>query len=190
MTSTRFALVVLLASAAVFSACGKRDQPSPTTTTPAAIGVDPLAGFQAIVNRCQTALANPDPVRLLKMEQGGKWIRVVTSPYTISYDVRKTDSLVAPYGALIDLSFQRVLITRESEESARSAPMESPVSGDILEKNRFLLKYSYLDQSWKLTSVQQSLSTAMGVNVDVPLREAPKEDFLKEVKNGSACTSS
>lgn len=190
MTSTRFALVVLLASAAVFSACGKRGRQNTTAPTPVAKGVDPLGDFQAIVGRCQSALANPDPVRLLKMDQGSKWLKVVTSPYAISYDVRKTDSLVSPYGALIDLSFQKTLVTRDSEESARTAPIESPVPGDILEKNRFLLKYSYLNQTWQLTSVQQALSTVMSVNIDVPLREAPKEDFLKEVKNGAPCTAS
>src|SRR3990167_9286532 len=65
---------------------------------------EPLAEFQTIVARCKEAHAARPSVRVAYSEARKEWFKTVTRVDGISYDVRKSDSLVSPFTAYIEVT--------------------------------------------------------------------------------------
>jgi hypothetical protein len=155
-----------------------------------------LAEFKLILAPCDVAFATPRPEEVWPLAQTKIWMKAVYSPFQLSYDVKKSDDLVAPYVAIIDISFQKAVVMRETEAEARSAPNDNPVQGDFadrknyllgsfFDKEHYLLNYTYQDGAWKTQSISSTLySTAMQRTYTA---EIANEEFIKIFPLGGAC---
>jgi hypothetical protein len=194
MMQTRWILnVPLLAIAVVFlPGCQKRAEQKPTPvevpqTSSTATQNTALAEFESIVARCKSALVAPKAGRVWQLEKSTTWLKTTYSPHEVAYDVTKTDSLVSPYAASIEVSFQKGIFSRNSEDEARAAQASQRDELNFVEINNFRLKFRYMDSRWKLTNVLHSLTIVPSPVPPGKLAEAPKEDFIKEISSGAPC---
>lgn len=79
---------------------------------------DPIADFELIVKKCQTA-SDKFPVNKLSVTSDGKsWTKKESTERQITYDVRKTESLVSPLVAYIDITNSSVQASTPEESAA------------------------------------------------------------------------
>ena len=111
--------------------------------TPSAISPpDPLDSFKAIVEKCHAAIVESDKIRPGKT---GGFVRTAITPGPKSFDVKKTDSLVSPYLAYIDLNFIDQSVAAPTEEAARAW-----AGGSVSIVKHWRLVYAMQGGKWKL----------------------------------------
>lgn len=115
---------------------------------------DPLADFEVVVNRCKGAFDARPLSDVVNMPSMNLWIKRVYGPSKVVYDVRKTDSLVSPFVAKIEIS--------EVVASGRTKDEEQTKALDIsLEKegNRFhtQVNFTYQKGVWEVVDGKESM---------------------------------
>lgn len=155
-----------------------------------------LAQFKLILAPCHAAFAEPTPEQVWPLAQTRLWMKAVYSPFQLTYDVKKSDEIISPYVAIIDISFQKSVVMRETEAEARSAPPGNPVQGDFLvkenylvgsffDKEHYLLSYTYQNGVWQTQSISSTLySSAMQKTYSA---EISNEEFIKIFPSGASC---
>jgi len=103
--------------------------------------LSPLESFKLIAEKCQDSIAYSDSIFPGK---AGGFVRTEITPGAKSFDVKKTDSLVSPYVAYIDLHFVKNAIATPTEEAARSWTGTAVV---VMEHWRVV--YALQDGKWK-----------------------------------------
>ena len=147
-------LYLMIASATVLlSACGKQSGPSAIVSTS-----DPLQAFQTIVSQCKAALAIPTNEVWPPKNSGGKWIRNANTLATIKYDVRKSDSLVAPIVAVLEVSDAETIFSRSTEAEVRAAELNQVVPTDLVTDRRFLIEFGFVEKKWRLMNVKYGIT--------------------------------
>lgn len=137
----------------VGSGCSKSPPASPRT--------DPLNNFKIIADKCQGAIIESDRVWPGRL---GGFGRTIIKPGQSSFDVKKTDSLVSPYMAYIDLNFVEQLSTAATEESLRA--LSTPVVNTV---NHWRLTYAMQGDKWKLQEELYSFAMPdVGIKEEVP----------------------
>lgn len=105
---------------------------------------DPLKEFEAMVIKCQ-AQVDARPVDRIRQLPDGDWMRNLSDPARIAYDVRRTDSLVTPYTAYLRL--------RWSERSIRASTREAIAATDIntgsVLAGTYEIRYGYQHGRWR-----------------------------------------
>ena len=81
---------------------------------------DPLKAFQKIVSNCQAAFDARQPIEVAFGDKSQKWRKQQFVAPVITYDVRKTDSLVSPFSAVINLKEFTFMGNADTEQSATS----------------------------------------------------------------------
>lgn len=115
---------------------------------------DPLASFKEVVAACEAHI-NARPAERVRQLSNGEWVRNVSAPAAVSFDVKKTDSLVSPYTAYIKVESMEHSARRKSEEEARTAAVgESTAVHAVYE-----LRYAFQDAKWKLTGGSGEVKT-------------------------------
>lgn len=174
-----YAMLVTMSLALV--ACSDRSpQPRPAaTSTPAgAAAADPLESFKALVAKCEAAVVNGTTVTKLPAAYAATTVTVGDK----RFDVKKTDSLVTPFTAYIDLRFLAVMHqSAPTEEQARTSPVV--VGTD----HHWRLNYAFQDGKWKL----QEEVHAFGVPTQNIAMGAPSKmnigDLAGIIAAASAC---
>jgi hypothetical protein len=146
-------LAVGAALVLLVSGCSKSHPASPT--------IDPLTSFKVIADNCQGAIVESDSVWPGKISGVG---RTIIKPGQKSFDVKKTDSLVSPHIAYIDLNFVEQLSTAATEEALQA--FSTPVVSTV---NHWRLTYAMQGGKWKLQEELYSFAMPdVGIKEEVP----------------------
>lgn len=121
---------------------------------------EPLSEFKGRLDRIRTVVLPPAQVTTSKAppkrgKKQSEWLRTEPTLDNIRYDVRRTDSLVSPFLAWVELEVSKRMDTYPSEQQARAA--SGPVKGHGL-KYFFRLDFAYQDKKWVLARGWCSLS--------------------------------
>lgn len=169
-------------AASLVTGCGK-----PTPSANATSNDDPLAGFQKIAKSCRDALAPGRPEKIWRVESNGRWMRAVYSPYTVKYDARKTDSLVSPVVAVIEISSQTALLTRDSEAEVIAAEIDQPGPVDMLTSDTHVINFALQEKRWKVQSFSEGSHTTAAGGITVAPITITEESLLKALPAATAC---
>ena len=126
---------------------------------------DPLKSFELIVARCQAAFDSRPSHEVAFNERNKKWSTRLYFPTKISYDVKRTDSLVSPYTAVLKIS---EMVFAESAET-QEAVTQMSVSAD---SSSGLSSQSTVD-----FAMQGSKWVAKGWNEQSSLKLRSEKDF-------------
>jgi len=150
---------------------------------------DPLADFQLIVKRCKEAYAARPTAVVSFAEKKGAWGKYFTQTYGVTYDVRKTDSLVSPLTAHIEIAQGYGAGFAATEDDARVISIDLT---DLREQfvNRF--RFAFRDDSWQLIDGRISMASrkAKGEPFIEYLSHAQSRDYLLKLPKtepASAC---
>lgn len=162
-------LVLFLAS------CGK-GTPSADKSKAAAKSDDPVATFQVKVAQCSVAF-EAQRETVTKGQQA--WIRSRVEPGPVKYDVRKTDSLVNPVIAVLNVEYNEVVATESSEAAVRALP----ASAGLVSSYEWSVTYALEAGEWKPSKARVKSSLTRFNGSPPPTRapvdiEAPVSDFL------------
>jgi hypothetical protein len=111
--------------------------------------IDPLKDFELIVAKCVAWNKQLESERVAFNERSNKWGKQVNSPAKISYDVKKTDSLVSPFSGSIDIENIAFVESAESEDAVKAKPISpdnSPAMSSI-----FNLSFAMQGGKWIAT---------------------------------------
>lgn len=90
--------------------------------------VDPVQSFEKIVSTCQSAFDARPSEKLVFDGSAKQWTKYYELPVKITYDVKKTDSLVAPVVGVITVEETTFMGSAASEEAAKELviPPDTP----------------------------------------------------------------
>lgn len=115
--------------------------------TTAAYAADPLGSFRALAEGCANAFNAFDEVTLGK--DGKTYAQVKRDKGRVSFDVRKTDSLVSPFMAYIEVAYLDKLSFGRSPEAARKKM-------DLITDNTYRITYALQDDKWVMRDVTRA----------------------------------
>lgn len=100
---------------------------------------DPVASMEKIVAACELAYGKQPAQQVALMSEGSKWIKFVHAPAKITYDVKKSDSLVSPYVGVIEITTLSTSGKFATEEEAN----QKEVTGGDERRNKDVFHYAY-----------------------------------------------
>lgn len=106
---------------------------------------DPLKGMKALAAACQQQF-DQRPRDSVRQLSDGTWARNVRGDARVTYDVKKTDSLVSPYTAYIKIETTQVTTRGQTEEEARAADS----STGTVSRGTDELRFAFQDANWTL----------------------------------------
>lgn len=112
---------------------------------PSSAAVDPLQEFKKVVAACEHSV-NSLPRESSRPLSNGQWAHNINEPSSLSYDVKKTDSLVSPFTAYIKVASVSRTARQGSEEAARTVGTE----GRTINRGLDELRYAFQESRWKL----------------------------------------
>lgn len=116
----------------------------------AAVRAEPLTEFQDIVKQCKKLVEQDVPRTLVEnRKNAGYWVKLVLGPASIAYDVRKTDSLVSPLVAHIEVTSDSYGSPASTEEEAKALSVN--LDGAV-NRSTHRINYAYQDGAWQLVS--------------------------------------
>ena len=113
---------------------------------------EPLAEFELIVNRCKQAFDTRASVEVVYAEPAQSWVKRIHAPAVISYDVKKTDSLVSPLVAYLEV-IEATAAERGVNEAA-AASLNASLEDKAMRSTR-RVNFAYRDNTWTLVDGQQ-----------------------------------
>jgi hypothetical protein len=117
---------------------------------PWAAQAEPLAEFKARLQRVQAitapVLVQASRAKPKKGQKRPEWLRTQATLDDVRYDVRRTDSLVSPFVAWVELKISERSESYSSEAEARATT--GPVKHDRRLGYVYRLDYAYRDSQW------------------------------------------
>lgn len=155
-------LVLALLAGLLVTSCGRK-APSPAASSNSAAvqnpsADDPLRSFKVVVSSCRVALSRIEPERVWLASD--KWMKTVKSPAQLLFDVKHTESLVAPFSAFIDIKEQMSILSRDTEAEVRGANVNEPRPGDVMSYNRAVIAFAFVDEHWQVKGITQEVSSS------------------------------
>lgn len=135
---------------------------------------DEVAEFRVIMGQCQATLAALPPVEVVYVAATKSWVKRAHSETAFAFDVRKTDSLVSPLGAYMEIT-ELTMLDRAADEAAAHAL-------DLTERastNRRVHRVNYAYQGGRWTLVDGRTTSAWRRAHGSPF-EAPRTFNLTE----------
>ena len=145
---------------------------------------DPLKSFQKIVSNCQTAFDARQPIDVSFNERSKKWVKRHLVSHQVTYDVRKTDSLVSPFSAVINLKELRLAGSSDTEQGAASLNLSPSSSG--MQSNS-VIRFAMQDGKWVFKSWEESVNmkldgqTEFSPQNQITLKREPQEILAPRV---------
>lgn len=117
---------------------------------------DPLADFKTLVAKCQQSLDMQPATEIRPISPNGKWVKRLRQPSTVSFDVKRTDSLVSPLMGTIEIETTFYSGTADDQPSAIALQV-IPNTGTGAEVSRSI-RFFYREEKslWEAT---ESLNT-------------------------------
>lgn len=122
-----------------------------------------LAAFESLVQRCKAAYTARGLEEVAFADLAKSWVKRVYSPATISYDVRKTDSLVAPLAAHIEIDEFVAAERGPNEEGARALAVSIDGPG-----SRRVTRINFTLQQGQWTATGATLRVARRLKTGAP----------------------
>lgn len=113
---------------------------------------DPLTDFERLLSRCKAAYAARGVIEVAYAEPAKSWVKRHFTDLSFAYDVKRTDSLVAPYSAFLEITETTSADRAPDEASAHALP--TPSASAIRQTKR--LTYAYRDGKWELAGRRDS----------------------------------
>ncbi len=146
----------------------------------------PLPDFERIVNKCKQSFSQVYE-DIWQASNSSAWIKRVTWPGSVKYDVKRTDSLVSPYIAHIEIESVVVGARAGSEAEAQALP----VSQDgPLARRTTRIEFAYQDGKWLAQSgtEQTAMRIAAGKAFETPLSfKLSKEELARPTTAAQRC---
>ena len=131
----------------VFSQTNIPPKPLPAAEEPAfSSAADPVKEFERIVRRCRAAIEATNSPAVSVFAKGSEWIRRVSS-FEVRYDVKKTDSLVAPVIGIMEIQILAAIGSASNEAGARELTFTAESSDQAL-RRRYKLSFVWRDDLW------------------------------------------
>lgn len=124
---------------------------------------EPLADFEVIVRNCQAAFDAKPASTVAFMEKQQQWVKRVSAPAMVAYDVRKTESLVSPFTAYLEVT-QMLSSKTAPDESTAAAQEVSFNERAILSIKRLNFAYRSKDAAWELVDGIETSRMKMSAN--------------------------
>lgn len=109
---------------------------------------DAVAEFKTLVANCKAFYAAKPSTEVQFSEGLKSWIKTARLPIEVRYDVKKTDSLIRPFSAFIEITEVVAHVKAPGEEAARQLKV---TAGDGLwDSSRFMymLNFVYEEGRW------------------------------------------
>lgn len=153
---------------------------------------DPVAALEKIVEACDLVYRGVPVQEVVFMSNINKWVKRLHSPTKISYDVKKTDSLVSPYTGIIEISTLDTAGAFATEAEAEQAVIALGDRGTRRAKDSFTYNYKASSGQWEL--VGGIFKSEYKLNADKPFERAttgpyPVEAIMDKSKPKIACLS-
>ncbi|MCK9215899.1 MAG: hypothetical protein M0P52_15865 [Rhodoferax sp.] len=110
---------------------------------------DPLRDFELIVNHCVAWNKQFEADRVAFNERTKKWGKQVNSPAKISYDVKRTDSLVSPFSAIMSIQNVAFVENAETEDEIKVKSIAPDTSNAMA--STFNLNFAMQNGKWVTT---------------------------------------
>lgn len=117
--------------------------------------VDPVQSFEKIVSTCQSAFDARPPFTLLFDQRTSEWIKYQKSPAKITYDVRKTDSLVAPVVGMMNVEDATFMGASSSEDAAKELLIPPDTARAVLTKTT--VNFSFQGGRWLVKGAKETM---------------------------------
>lgn len=111
---------------------------------------EPLAHFKELVKQCSTAFDAQLPSEVFLNPKTGKWVKRLNGRAQLSYDVKRTDSLVSPYSAHISISQAITGKPASDEKSAQDLALSLNDANTFLTVTRLNFRFAEVDGQWTL----------------------------------------
>lgn len=117
---------------------------------------DQVSEFQAIVKTCKASMDARPSVEVFFNKSSLIWSKKVYAPSTVTYDVKRTESLVSPVSGFIEVIEEASIKTSPDEESANALEV-SPEDAST-RTVRIITRIDYLHSGgkWALSGGQNS----------------------------------
>ena len=176
-------LIISISTVAALCACNSSSDPATSS--------DPLATFEPIAKACAAALATPRAEQFY--ESAGKWKKIVYSPNVVKFDVRKTESLVSPYLAEINLTYDDVTLSSDTRAQAETANVNN-ASVNLSASSKFRFFFANQNNQWKLQRIETTVQIKTGIlevdnAINAPV-EISREELTKKFPEAIACLTS
>jgi len=110
---------------------------------------DPVSEFKEIVVRCKDEFALQPETETKYSANRRAWIKWIRTPVEVSYDVRKTDSLVAPLSGYIEVV--EVYSRKSSDDEQTAKSLEVSLNEDAV-RNVTRIDFINKDGRWEFSS--------------------------------------
>lgn len=104
-----------------------------------------LAEFQKIVASCTSALKAEVPTVAPHPSKEAVWVKKAIASSEVTYDVKRTDSLVSPFSGSIVVTYLSVSETAPSREEAEALVLDPAGTAFLREES---IRYAYQGGAW------------------------------------------
>ena len=111
----------------------------------------PLDDFKVIVAKCRESLADRANPEVLYQSNKQDWMKIVTGPSKVTFDVRKTDSLVTPFSGKIEIALSVATGRASSEAAATALDLAPGKKGAYLRIKTISFSYFEDGNKWEAT---------------------------------------
>jgi hypothetical protein len=119
---------------------------------------DPLADFEAIVRGCKAALDAAPALEVVYVDLAKSWVKRARTPAIVTYDVRRTESLVAPLVAHIEVGVTHTSDRAASQEDAQKIDLAGKTPIRHVDRINFALR----DGRWEVVDGRFTSTMAGG----------------------------
>lgn len=141
---------------------------------------EPLQSFRAIVEQCNSAFKTEEKTTVRFNPRTGQWSKLMVIPGEVVYDVRKTDSLVSPFTAVMNIGYFHVVFTSADEALARDADLSTQQTATSRHESK--ITFAMQDGAWipKVWTERSSLKIAgsdsfdNGLEIKIPFTDKSK----------------
>lgn len=154
------------------------------------LAADAVADFRKLVDACKTGIAARPATEIWFNQHSNAWMKLLYSPAETSFDVKKTDSLIRPFQAYIEVSWSRASARAADEQGAKDLEISLDGKNVYLQKSLTRMTYVYDDGTWRLgDTLNVSTTRSMGeTDFPKPFRfDVPAERFLENFPELVAC---
>lgn len=123
---------------------------------PAWAAPDAVAEFKALVAVCKASYAAKPATEVGFDDPLQSWIKTARLPIEVRYDVKKTDSLIRPFSAFIEIIEVVAHVKAPGEEAARKLPVTAGDGRWYSSRFVYLLNFAYEDNRWVPVDVMRS----------------------------------
>jgi hypothetical protein len=121
----------------------------------------PVSEFEPIIQACRLAHASVRAPDVMSIDDQ-TWFKTVFGPASVTYDVRKSDSLVTPIVAQIEVQQVSWLVRATSEVAVKS---QEPQPG-TQRKAVTRVSFAYLNQRWQFVDARATGQSGRSLTSD------------------------